>query len=119
MSRDYKNLKVFQVADDIVVRVYEVTASFPREEQFGLTSQMRRAAVSVTANIVEGAARHTDSEFAHFLNMSYGSLAELRYFLDLSKRLGFLAEQAHGPLAQQADEASRMLNGLMKTVRGS
>ena len=117
MPRDYKNLKVFHAVDQLVVRVYEATRSFPREEIFGLTSQMRRAAVSVPANIVEGAARHTDAEFAHFLNISYGSLAESRYFIDLSKRLGYLAPEALASLAADADEASRMLNGLMKSVR--
>ena len=117
MSRDYKKLKVFHAVDDLVVAVYGATAAFPREERFGLTSQMRRAAVSVPANIVEGAARYSDGEFAHFLNIAYGSLAELRYFLHLSKRLGFLDEDAHAPIAAQADEASRMLNGLMKSVR--
>ncbi len=119
MPRDYKKLKVFHTVDDLVVRVYEATGHFPKGELFGLTSQMRRAAVSVPANIVEGTARHTDPEFVHFLNIAYGSLAELRYYFDLSKKLGFLSEETHSPLAAKADEASRMLNGLMKTVRDS
>ena len=119
MPRDYKNLKVFHVVDELVVSVYEATATFPKAEMFGLTSQLRRAAVSVPANIVEGAARHTDGEFAHFLNIAYGSLAEVRYFLDLALRLGFLEADVHAPLAAKADEASRMLNGLMKSVRGA
>jgi len=119
MPRDYKNLKVFHVVDELVVSIYEATAGFPKAEMFGLTSQIRRAAVSVPANIVEGAARHTDGEFAHFLNVAYGSLAEVRYLLDLALRLGFLEADAHAPLASKADEASRMLNGLMKSVRGA
>lgn len=119
MPRDYKNLKVFHTVDDLVVRVYEATVAFPKAEMFGLTSQMRRAAVSVPASIVEGASRHTDAEFAHFLNIAYGSLAEVRYYLDLAVRLGFLEAEAQAPLAAQADEASRMLNGLMKSVRSA
>ena len=119
MPRDYRNLKVFHVVDDLVVSIYEATRSFPKAEMFGLTSQLRRAAVSVPANIVEGAARHSDGEFVHFLNIAYGSLAEVRYFLDLALRLGFLEVDVQAPLAAKADEASRMLNGLMKSVRGS
>jgi four helix bundle protein len=119
VSRDYKKLKVFRVIDDLVVNIYKATASFPKSELFGLTSQMRRAAVSVPANIVEGAARRTDSEFANFLNISYGSLAELRYFIDLSLRLEYFDTPTHDHLAEKADEASRMLNGLMKSVRNS
>jgi len=119
MPRDYKNLKVFHVVDALVVSVYEATASFPKAEMCGLTSQLRRGAVSVPANIVEGAARHTDGEFAHFLNIAYGSFAEVRYFLDLALRLGFLEADVHTLLAAKADEPSRMLNGLMKSVRGA
>ena len=119
MPRDYKKLKVFHVADELVVRIYEATRSFPSDERFGLTSQIRRAAVSVPANIVEGAARHTDKDFANFLSIAYGSLAEVRYYIDLANRLGFLERSAAEPLAAQADEASRMLNGLMKSVRRS
>ena len=105
------------LVDELVEGIYRATASFPKEEMFGLVSQMRRAAVSVPANIVEGAARRTDADFGNFLNIAYGSLAELRYFIDLSKRLGYFNEETHSHLADQADEGSRMLNGLMKSVR--
>ena len=101
----------------MVVAVYKATATFPREEQYGLTSQLRRAAVSVAANIVEGAARHTDSEFVHFLNIAYGSLAETGYYIDLAHRLEFLHHAAHTALVPMYEETSRMLNGLMRSVR--
>jgi len=76
MARDYRKLRVFAMADDLVVKVYRATGSFPREERYGLTSQMRRAAVPVPANIVEGSYRRSEAEYRHFLNIALGSLAE-------------------------------------------
>ncbi|MBN2527607.1 MAG: four helix bundle protein [Deltaproteobacteria bacterium] len=117
MPRNYNQLKVFQMADDLVVRVYQATQHFPREEQFGLTSQIRRAAVSVPANIVEGAARQTEKEFLNFLNISYGSLAEVGYYIGLSRKLGFLSTDIGAELHASYEEISRMLNGLMRSLR--
>jgi four helix bundle protein len=117
MPRDYKQLKVFHAADDFVVEVYAVTRAFPKEETYGLTSQMRRAAVSVPANIVEGAAREGEREFLQFLNIAYSSLAEVGYYIHLTKRLGYLSEDVAAPLAARQDEISRMLNGLMRSFK--
>lgn len=88
--RDHSKLKAFQLADRLALRTYSVTASFPKHELFGLTSQMRRAAVSICCNIVEGCARHTEADFLRFLNMAYGSARELEYQASLAKRLGYV-----------------------------
>jgi four helix bundle protein len=91
MSRDPHKLRVFTMADDLAVRVYHLTELLPREERFGLRVQLRRAAVSVAANIVEGA-RATTREYGAFLNIAFSSAAEARYLLQLSFRLKYLPE---------------------------
>ncbi|HRT97565.1 MAG TPA: four helix bundle protein [Planctomycetota bacterium] len=117
MPRDYRKLKVFQMADDLVVKVYEATRSFPRDELFGLTSQMRRAAVSVPANIVEGSFRRTESEYANFLNIALGSLAELGYYIELAHRLGYLTTETHSTLISAFEPCIRSLNALVSRFR--
>lgn len=91
--RDHTKLRAFELADEVVMLVYRVTAGFPKEELFGLTSQIRRAAVSVPSNIVEGCARDSEADYLRFLSIAFGSLRELHYQLNLSKRLGFLGAQ--------------------------
>jgi four helix bundle protein len=88
--RDHTKLKAFKLADEVAILVYGVTTEFPQEELYGLTSQMRRAAISVPSNIVEGCARDSEADYLRFLYIAFGSLRELRYQLDFSKRLGFL-----------------------------
>ena len=97
--RDHKNLRAFELADRLAVLVYQATRGFPREELFGLTSQMRRAAVSTASNIVEGCTRETQKDFLHFLTMAYGSLKELEYQMSLALRLGYLHQQPHKCIA--------------------
>ncbi len=92
MSRDPWRLKVFVLADELVVDVYRATAKFPAEERFGLQSQLRRAAVSAAANLVEGSARRTLRDYLHFAGISLSSGSEARYLIDLSRRLGYLDE---------------------------
>ncbi len=84
MGRDFKKILTWQRADDLVVRIYEITQNFPKEELYGLTSQLRRAAVSVPANIVEGSSRGHKREYLQFLYIAKSSLAEVEYYLHLS-----------------------------------
>ena len=91
--RDHTKLRAFELADDVAVLVYKATQTFPREELYGLTSQMRRAAVSVASNIVEGCARESQTEYLRFLEIAFGSLRELHYQVGLSIRLGYLSER--------------------------
>ena len=86
--RDHRKLEAFRFVDTLVVSVYRETQGFPKSEIFGLTSQIRRAAVSAAANIVEGCARDSVSEYAKFLNIAFGSLREAGYYVELSHRLG-------------------------------
>lgn len=97
---------------DFVVAVYKSTEDFPKEEKFGLTSQLRRAAVSIPANIAEGAARKSSKEFAHFLSNAQGSASEVETELLIAHRLGFLDEPVHLKLRGSLDEIGRMLTGL-------
>ena len=115
--RDHNKLRAFKLADDVAVMVYRVTREFPREELYGLTSQMRRAAVSVPSNIVEGQSRNTTKEYLHFLHNARGSLEEVRYFLLLSFDLKFLKENKYKELEQKYESASKMLNGLIKSIK--
>ena len=115
--RDHRKLRAFELADDLVVNVYRNTAHFPREEMFGLTSQLRRAAVSVPSNIVEGCARSSEGEYLRFLEIAYGSVKEVEYQIGLSHRLGFLGQPVHNELASRASETAKVLNGLIKALR--
>ena len=111
MSRDHRKLNVFSQADALVLVVYVETSTFPADERFGLRTQVRRAAVSVPANIVEGCARRKEGEYLQFINISTGSAAETLYLLDLSKRLGFLKREAFERLEPQY---SMLIKGLKK-----
>ncbi len=87
--RDHTKLRAFELADEVAVLIYRKTKEFPKEEIYGLTSQMRRAAVSVPSNIVEGCVRSTETEYLRFLEIAFGSLKELHYQIGLSRRLGY------------------------------
>jgi four helix bundle protein len=114
--RDFKKLDAWRLADDFTVAVYEQTKAFPREEQYGLTSQLRRAACSVPANIAEGAARQSKRDYLHFLYIARGSLAESQYFVHLAGRLGYLSSIQNDALNGQSREAFACLLGLIRAV---
>ena len=114
--RDHTQLRAFELADKVAVLVYRVTAGFPKEELFGLTSQLRRAAVSVPSNIVEGCARDSEADYLRFLNIAFGSLKELHYQLNLSKRLGFLRNEDSSLLEPKVVETEKVLNGLVRCL---
>ena len=115
--RDHTKLRAFELADELAFLVYQVTAGFPKEELYGLTSQMRRAAVSVPSNIVEGCARNSQLDYLRFLTIAFGSLRELHYQLGLSKRLGFLKKQDSSLIEPKVVEAEKVLNGLIRSLR--
>jgi len=115
LKRNHRNLKVWQEAISLVETVYRLTATFPKEEQYGLTSQMRRAATSVPANIAEGAARSGTRELLHFLSIARGSLSELDTHVEVAKRLG-LAEQT-AEVQNQIDLVTALTLALAKSLR--
>ena len=115
--RDFKNIKAFQLADSVAVKIYELTKNFPKEEIYGLTSQIRRAAVSVPTNIAEGASRQHKKEYLHFLFISRSSLAETQYLIHLSTRLGYISEEQYLVLEENLNETAKTLYGLIKVVK--
>jgi four helix bundle protein len=115
--RDHTKLRVFDLADEVAVLVYRVTARFPREELYGLTSQMRRVAVSIPSNIVEGCARDNQADYLRFLYIAFGSLRELHYQLSLWKRLGFLPNEDLYLIEPKIVETEKVLNGLIRALR--
>jgi four helix bundle protein len=117
--RDFRQFKVWRSARTFVMQVYDVSALFPAAEQYGLTSQLRRAAVSIAANIAEGSGRRSDQDFARFLDMAMGSVAETRSHLLIAHELGYLKPKMLESLSDQALEVARMLSGLIEKLRTS
>src|SRR5438067_7487662 len=115
--KDFKDLKVWEKAHAITLLVYAETRAFPKEELYGLTSQIRRAAASVAANIVEGCGRRSDGEFTRFLQIARGSASELEYHLLLARDLHLLNEGQFRKLNSMVVEAQRMLTGLVQRVQ--
>lgn len=119
MDKPHKKLEAWKRGMELAEAGYHATAAFPREEQFGLTSQMRRAAVSMVSNIAEGSARHGRAENAQFVSIAIGSASELDTQLELAKQLGFPSEAAWQRLDSTLSEVDRMLIGLAKYLRSS
>jgi len=116
-QRPHKKLAVWKNAMDLAARIYEVTRAFPKEEIYGITSQLRRAAVSVPSNIAEGAARTSGKEFLHFINIAQGSLSEIDTQIELSNRLNFLGDQQYKDLQEKIVVVSKQLYGLGRSVQ--
>jgi four helix bundle protein len=113
----FRDLKVWQQSMDLVEGIYSATRPFPAEERFGLTMQVRRAAVSVPSNIAEGSRRKRRKAFLHHLDIALGSQAEVEVQLELAYRLGFLAQVDYQPLQSSVEEIGRMLNGLIRSLQ--
>ena len=114
--KDFRRLKVWEKAHTLTLNVYRTTATFPREEQYGIISQMRRCSASVAANIAEGCGRTGDAEFHRFLNTAAGSVLELEYFLLLSRDLNFISSEVYEELQEEILEVQRMLASLLRKV---
>jgi len=115
--RSHEKLDVWKKSIDLVVEVYRLTAKFPSEERFGLISQIRRASVSIPANIAEGAARESDKEYLRFLSIAQGSASEVETELHIASRLGFLSDEDYGSSRTSLDDIGRMISGLSNHLK--
>ena len=115
--RDHTKLRAFELADEVAILIYRVTRRFPKEEVYGLTSQMRRAAVSVPSNIVEGCARESQAEYLRFLEMAFGSLRELHYQFGLAVRLGYVDAAEVAECESKMVETEKVLGALIRSMR--
>ena len=115
--KDFKKLKVWQEAHDLTIKVYKITMDFPKEELFGLISQIRRSSASIAANIAEGCGRGGDMDFARFLQMAMGSASELEYHLLLSRDLNYIKQTDYEDLNNQVINIKRMLTTLIKRLK--
>ena len=115
--RDHTKLRAFELADEVAVLTYRETRNFPKDEMYGLTSQMRRSAVSVPSNIVEGCARESQTEFLRFLEIAFASLRELHYQFGLSKRLGYFDENSFIGCDSKIGETEKVLGTLIRSLR--
>ena len=117
MSRDHRKLDAFALADEMALRVYSATADFPKAETFGLRAQVRRAAVSVPTNIVEGCARDSNREYVRYLEVAFGSSREVNYLIDLAARLNLLDPKLAQETVMYGGRVSAALAALKKSVR--
>ncbi|HUX55083.1 MAG TPA: four helix bundle protein [Williamwhitmania sp.] len=115
--RDHNQLRAFQLADEVVLLTYKITKSFPKEELFGISSQMRRAAVSIASNIVEGCGRNSKLEYIQFLEIAYGSHRELHYQFTVPSRLGYVDEQIHNEYEEKIIESEKVLGSLIRSIK--
>lgn len=117
MIKNFTELKVWNKAHELVKSVYKLTSKFPVEEKFGLSSQMRRAAVSIASNIVEGFRRYSNKVSVNFYDIADGSLEELKYQLYLSRDLGYISEDGYNEISALTEEVSKMLHAWAKTQK--
>ena len=114
---NHKDLDVWKLAIEFAMAIYQITKGFPKHEQYGLVSQLRRASVSIASNIAEGAARQSRNEFIHFLFCSLGSASEVGTQLEIVKGLGYMQESAIAPLLEKRERISQMLSGLIRKIK--
>ena len=114
---NYKELKVWHKAVDLAEMVYQLTSEYPKEEKFGLVSQLRRATISVSSNIAEGAGRNTDGEFRQMLGIAYGSICEVETQLIISNRMAIISNEKFENLSSAVEEIQKMLYSLIKKLR--
>ena len=114
--RNFRKIKAWQLADELVVEIYILSRDFPKEELFAMVSQIRRAAYSVPANIAEGAGRRTYKDYLHFLDIAKGSLNEVDYFVHLAKRIGYISSEKSIKIQSYIIETSKCLTGLIKYI---
>jgi four helix bundle protein len=117
--RSFKDLKVWQKGHELTLSLYRATKSFPKDEMYGMTSQLRRAAASVPANIAEGCVRGSGAEFRHFLQVALGSASELEYHILLSHQLGYLDKPQYESLSSNATELKRMLTSFIQKLKAA
>jgi four helix bundle protein len=115
--KDFKELKVWHKSYELALAIYEASRSFPREEMYGLTSQLRRAAVSIGANIAEGCGRRSDGELVRFLQIARGSASEVEHHLLLARDLKFLQAATHQGIEKRRQEVQRMLTSLVSSIQ--
>ena len=115
--RDFRDIKVWSKSHRLALEVYELTRTFPKDERYGLTSQMRRAAASIPPNIAEGCGRGSEIDFARFLQIAAGSASELEYQLLLACDLKLLSNQKNEPLHRDVTEVKRMLHSFITTLK--
>lgn len=115
--RDFRNLQVWEKAHSLTLNVYRTTLSFPKEELYGLTSQIRRSSASIPTNIAEGCGRNGNAELARFMHISMGSASELEYQLLLAHDLTYLEQDAYTELHEKVTEVKRMITGFIKTLK--
>ena len=115
--RNYKNLEVWKKSHQLALKIYEVTKMFPSEEKFGIISQLRRASLSIPTNLVEGASRNSEKEFAYFINIASGSAAEVEYLLEFSKSIGYLSLEDFNILNGEVIVVRKMLNSLYQKLK--
>lgn len=116
MIRSVEDLDVFKKAHELTLALYRETASFPLDERFGLSSQIRRAAVSIDANSMEGSHRASNREYHRFASISRGSTGELKYLIRVSHDLGYIEQPSFDVLSEKTNEISRMLEGLLRAL---
>ena len=115
--QNFRDLKIWGKAHVLTLNIYHLSESFPPAERYGLTSQVRRAAVSVPTNIAEGCGRSSDADFGRFLHMAMGSASELEYLVLLARDLRLLTNEAHSTITEAIEEVKRMLSSLIARLR--